>query len=97
MDIDRPDFSIVFHVMLPWCLLNTHQNPNNVRRLLGKLTKQHGREALLIAFDKTLEAKPRPVDPYTYFIALVQRSNGKYHTESAAELARREIIDRRSR
>lgn len=84
-DLDRNDFSIIWHCIVPWCALMTTVNQAQVRATLGKLTKQHGREALVIAFDRTLETRPRPVDPYTYFLALV--SNGRRTKLNAAEQA----------
>lgn len=67
-------FSIFYHVVLVW--LQQYVPQERGRSILGRFVRDYGRDAVLLAFDRTLEANPRPVDPYTYFTKLVS-SNDK--------------------
>ena len=63
-------FSLAWHSLLPW-LESVAPLPKTARALLGRLMRDYGRDAVILAFDRTLEASPRPADPFTYFTKLV--------------------------
>lgn len=65
----------MWHCIQPW-LEALMPNPLQSRALMGRLVRDYGRDAVILAFDRTLEASPRPADPFTYFTKLVS-SNDK--------------------
>lgn len=67
-------YSIFWHSLLIW-LEHVSPTPASARATLGRFVRDYGRDAVLLAFDRTLEANPRPVDPYTYFAKLVSSSD----------------------
>lgn len=70
---DRPDFDLVWHVVVPW--LTDHGAPRSIRSALGQIARDRGRTAILAAFDAVLQARPRPADPWTYFLKIANGGN----------------------
>ncbi len=90
---------IIWHVMVPW--LGQFTNDSNARRIAGRIVKQAGREAAIVAFDKLTQVHPPPADPVSYLVKLTTQHgapqhNGKPAPISAVERARNAIKQRRS-